>query len=220
MLQRESTADQLADAVATEILAGALVPGERLREHALTARYEVSRNTLREALHRLAREGLVDHRPHRGVAVARPTMDDAVELFRIRRLLEPAGLRAADASVAASLLVLAGAMEEAARAHEWGRLVDLDLQFHAGLVGAIGSSRLDAFFGGVLRELRLTFVRIDTGGGRVERASHVSDHRAIADRIAEGRHEDADQCLRAHLANAEELVLDHLRLLSGSGSGE
>src|SRR5262245_1374478 len=47
-----------------------LVPGAHLRETALAVRFQVSRSPLREALHALARHGIVRHEPHRGCFVA------------------------------------------------------------------------------------------------------------------------------------------------------
>jgi len=117
-----------------EILAGDLPPGARLREAEFAARYDVSRNTLREALHRLSRSGLVVHRPHRGITVAQPGREDVGEIFRIRRVLEPAGLRAVRRAEIPELRGLAKSIDRAAKQRNWADLVDRDMAFHAWLV--------------------------------------------------------------------------------------
>lgn len=210
LLQRVSTVDELVQTVTTQVLDGRLPPGTRLREAEFASRYDVSRNTLREALHRLVHDGLLVHRPHRGVAVACPDPEDVREIFRIRRTLEVAGCQAIDEAGIREIRGLARQMESAADSRGWSRLVDLDLAFHARLVSAIGSGRLDDFFGSILRELRLSFVLIDSGAGDVTGPSHVPDHAALAGDLAGGRRNRATERLLAHLRDAEELVLTHV----------
>jgi DNA-binding GntR family transcriptional regulator len=199
-LRRESTVDRLTEALAGEILAGRLMPGDHLREADFAARFEVSRNTLREACHRLADDGLVVHRPHRGVTVARPTEEAVAEIFRIRRLLEPIG----------DLRRLAAEMTRAAEEMDWARLVDIDLGYHARLVAGLASPRLDDFFASILRELRLSFVLIDSGDGDPPSPSHVPDHGRIAAHMERGETDAARSLLLDHLCRAERLVLNHL----------
>jgi len=80
------------DAVAQElraaVLAGEPPPGERLREEALAARYEVARHTVRAALRLLAAERLVVIEPHRGARVARLDGAELAALFELRTALE------------------------------------------------------------------------------------------------------------------------------------
>jgi len=80
------------DAVAAElraaVLAGRPAPGERLREEALAATYQVARHTLRAALRVLAAERLVVVEPHRGARVAHLDGDELGALFELRTALE------------------------------------------------------------------------------------------------------------------------------------
>jgi DNA-binding GntR family transcriptional regulator len=72
----------------SEILSGALVPGDRLIEEQLTRRFGTSRAPLREALRLLGQQGLVDYLPRRGVRVAQLSPQDIDELFGLREVLE------------------------------------------------------------------------------------------------------------------------------------
>jgi DNA-binding GntR family transcriptional regulator len=87
-LARRTLTDAAADALRDRILAGRLRAGMPLRQEALAAELGVSRIPLREALHRLEAEGLVTLEPHRGAMVAELPLDDVVELFELRALLE------------------------------------------------------------------------------------------------------------------------------------
>ncbi|MGH3837507.1 MAG: GntR family transcriptional regulator, partial [Pseudonocardiaceae bacterium] len=72
----------------SEILSGALVPGERLIEEQLTRRFGTSRAPLREALRLLGQQGLVEHLPRRGVRITELSPRDVDELFSLREVLE------------------------------------------------------------------------------------------------------------------------------------
>ena len=74
---------------------GRLAPGSRLVECDLTARFAVSRGPVREALRRLAAEGLIEHLPHRGALVRRLSARAIRELFQIRAEMEALAARLA-----------------------------------------------------------------------------------------------------------------------------
>lgn len=70
------------------ILEQALKPGTKLPEDSIGDTFGVSRTSARNALVRLASDGLVEIKPNRGAAVAMPTLEEAVEVFALRRCLE------------------------------------------------------------------------------------------------------------------------------------
>jgi GntR family transcriptional regulator, carbon starvation induced regulator len=72
----------------TDILGGALQPGTKLKLDALRERYDVSINTLREMLTRLAADGLVEAEGQRGFTVVPATFSDLLDITEMRRLLE------------------------------------------------------------------------------------------------------------------------------------
>ncbi len=70
------------------IIEAALRPGTKLPEDAVGESFGVSRTIVRSVLARLASEGLVTQQVNRRAAVAAPTLEDARDLFRVRRGLE------------------------------------------------------------------------------------------------------------------------------------
>jgi DNA-binding GntR family transcriptional regulator len=98
-----SVADHVERALRERILAGALEPGSRLHQEALSEELGVSRTPLREALGRLAADGLVEMLPNRGARVADVRPDDMRAAYEARLAIEPAaaGLGALRASPAA-----------------------------------------------------------------------------------------------------------------------
>lgn len=78
------------------ILRGEYAPRQRLIETELTERYATTRFVLRNALTRLATEGLVELQPNRGARVREISVEEAIEITEIRRAVE--GLVAARAA--------------------------------------------------------------------------------------------------------------------------
>jgi DNA-binding GntR family transcriptional regulator len=70
------------------ILEQALKPGTKLPEDSIGDTFGVSRTSARNALVRLSSDGLVEIKPNRGAAVAMPTLEEAEEVFALRRCLE------------------------------------------------------------------------------------------------------------------------------------
>jgi DNA-binding GntR family transcriptional regulator len=70
------------------ILSGHFLPGERLAEEHLAEELGVSRTPVREALHKLEQEGLIEPLESRGFCVPRDSLDEIEDLFDIRTVLE------------------------------------------------------------------------------------------------------------------------------------
>jgi DNA-binding GntR family transcriptional regulator len=91
-------ADRLLDTLRLAIYRGELTPGQRLVEAEVAGRYHASRAAVREALALLTNEGLVLRERNRGARVRPVSLDEAVEIFEARAVLE--GLCAAKAAAA------------------------------------------------------------------------------------------------------------------------
>jgi DNA-binding GntR family transcriptional regulator len=77
----------------SDVLAGRFTPGERLTEEHLANGLGVSRTPVREALHKLASEGLIQPLESRGFCVAPDSREDIEDLFDIRAALEGYAIR-------------------------------------------------------------------------------------------------------------------------------
>src|SRR6058998_4249424 len=81
-------ADDIALVIEETIVSGELEPGTVLRQEQLSARFDVSRTPIREALRRLAATGLVSFVPNRGVRVRTIARDELRQAFMVRAELE------------------------------------------------------------------------------------------------------------------------------------
>ena len=88
LIVRQTITSATAESIRSRIFSGDFKEGQSLLQDALAAEYGVSRIPLREALRQLESEGLVTSIPHRGYAVTVLSMDEMVEHFEIRAVLE------------------------------------------------------------------------------------------------------------------------------------
>jgi DNA-binding GntR family transcriptional regulator len=208
--ERSSTMSQVAEVLRDAILSGRLQPGAPLREPAIAGSLQVSRNTVREAFRILGQEGLVTHTLHRGVAVSELNADGIADVYRVRRLVEPAAVEAwagASAERVAALAASVSALEAAREAHDPRAIVEHDLEFHRLLVGALDSGRLSDLHAKVLTELRLVASLADLK----QEWSHVGEHRAIFDALVAGDTAACRGLLGRHLDTGESLLLSTAR---------
>jgi DNA-binding GntR family transcriptional regulator len=210
-IDRTSTADQLASIVRGRILNGILAPGTPIREVTLAESLGVSRNTVREGVRLLLGEGLLEHRPHKGVAVATVDATDIVEIYGARRLLELKAVRGASKDdVAEGLVALKAAidhMETGTRSHDLNAIRDADAAFHRGIVGFLGNERLVAFESTLLGELRLGLAYLDRSDAEYK-TNWMEEHRRIAKAMGDGDRAEAARLLTKHLQIGETRLLD------------
>ncbi len=141
-----TTQEFVLDELRRLILTGEMAAGAPIRQDALAERLGVSRVPLREALRTLEGEGQVVYRPHRGYQVADLSLDDLLEVYRIRELLETEATRKAvplltDEDI--DRLVQAEAdIEKAALAGDIVGMAAANRQFHFIVLEASGMPRL------------------------------------------------------------------------------
>jgi len=158
LLGRTSTVERLADILRARITEGFFTPGERLAEDSIGSALGVSRNTLREAFRLLTHERLLVHELNRGVFVCKLTVEDLVDVYTVRKLVECGAVRTLAGPP--NVEVLAGAVaqgEQARKNGDWRGLGTANMVFHQGIAALAGSSRVDELMRGVLAELRLHF---------------------------------------------------------------
>ncbi len=208
-IRRTSTAEQVAEALREMILQGDIEQGQPLREVALASSIGVSRNTVREAIRVLAREGIVTHQIHHGAVVTRLDARDVEDIFRVRRVLELAALGAVRDAQPDQLVGLADAvhqLEAAAAAGDWGRIVDADELFHERLVGLLGSRRLSRFFDAIQAEVRLCMSIVDRSSS--DMSALVAEHRELLELILGGHYDRVADVMAGHLADSQETLTE------------
>jgi len=146
------------EALVELVVAGRLTAGQHLVETELARQLGVSRQPVREALHRLEAEGWVDLRPNQGAFVHVPTDKEVDQLLDVRELLEVEtarlASRAATAEQVARLRDICHEGEAAVAAGDTERFVTLNTTFHAALAQIAGNAVLAELLATVGRRAR------------------------------------------------------------------
>ena len=206
-MSNDHAAIAVADELRQRIISATYLPGQRLSEATLAAELEVSRNTLREAFRVLTEQRLIVVVPHRGVSVAMPQASAVIDVYRVRRIVEPGVLHLASPlhPAADEMRAAVEAGEAALAAADWDGVGTANMRFHAAIVGLADSTRLDRQFRNISAELRLAFVRIDEPH-RLH-APFVERNRAILDQFLAGRIDEATTSLVEYLTVSERSLL-------------
>ncbi|WP_233160017.1 GntR family transcriptional regulator [Actinophytocola xanthii] len=207
LLGRTSTVERLADILRARITEGFFTPGERLAEDSIGSALKVSRNTVREAFRLLTHERLLVHELNRGVFVRQATVEDLVDLYRVRKLLECGAVRylvdPPDVSDLASAIHQA---EAAVLAEDWRGLGTANMVFHQAITALAGSPRMNELMRGVLAELRLHFHSMPDR--RRLHEPFLERNREILSVIETGDGPGAERLLHKYLDDSEHQLIE------------
>src|SRR6478735_9295724 len=178
-----AVAARVASELRLQIAEGALLPGSKLKEEALSEELGVSRNTVREAFAELASERLVVRLPNRGVFVASLEASDIHDVYAVRRAIEVSAVRGGGS--AESIAAVRAAVEEGKRAAEAG-----------------DSEGLNIIMSQVLAEMRLFFHKASIDGGFYQ--DYLPDNEQICKALEAGEYERAAGRLLAYLDKSEQ----------------
>ncbi|MCQ4212639.1 GntR family transcriptional regulator [Streptomyces longispororuber] len=211
-LSGASQAERTEELIRTRIHSGAYQPDARLRERELAEALGVSRVPVREALMRLAAEGLVVLEPRRGARVRRLTLRDVEELFDLRLSLEVFAARRAAELVArgGSHDTLRAVMDEAEAATLRGDAAGIaaaNTAFHAALVTMTGNRLLQSSYQPSLGLMHWLFRLTGTQQGAQQ---HCAEHRQICAAVGAGRPRLAEALTFAHIDIRREPVMEGL----------
>jgi DNA-binding GntR family transcriptional regulator len=204
------------DQILLGIISGDLPPGERLDEHGLSLRYGVGLAGVRDALGRLALEGLVLRRPRSGTTVAPLDLKEMNQVFEARRLIEPhCAALAAQHATAEEVCAIRGAFvgaEQAIEQRDSLALVAMDQWFHAAVVRASRNPTLARIAIPLQHKASRFWVFAMENDTAAERLAEIQRHRIVADSIACRDSEAARKQMLAILGSPPfGTVLEHLR---------
>jgi DNA-binding GntR family transcriptional regulator len=184
-----------------EILANRLAPGTEINEVAFARSLGVSRGPLREALGRLAVEGLVTITPRRGAVVTKLTRKEFLEAYQVREALESLAVRLAvprlDDAQRASLHALSDEMVECARRDDVAEFFAVNRRFHELFVQVSGNERLQEMYGQLMAQMGRLMNKSHELRGGLEQS--ISEHRAILAAVDAGDAQRAARLLEEHI---------------------
>lgn len=184
------------------ILTGDYAPGSALRLQELAARNGVSMIPVREALRLLEAEGFVESVPNRGARVASLSMEDMLDVYRTRIVLELEALRQAIPNISPAILARARKLNnKIVRQFEQKGHAEYEdhRAFHFTLYEPSGSKWLMRLIG-IVWDHTERYRRV--GASRVTPASARQEHELILDLIEAGDEAGAVAALKNHLEHS------------------
>jgi len=202
------------------ILEGRLRGGDRIRQEAIARQLGTSRIPVREALHQLENEGLVNLVPRSGARVAKLDFEESAELYRIREELEPLAIAESAPWLSDTQIdQLRDLMLQIERSYDPAVWLLLDRRFHLASYAAAPMPRLlkmiEAFWNSTQQYRRIYYGMI--ANARRESPSpdlpmtHV-DHRLLCDALERRDPVDAESVLRSHIRRTRVTLANHQEL--------
>ena len=199
-----STTGFIVEALTKAIVEHRLQPGSKLAEQKLADHFGVSRTLVRQALFQLSQNRLITMEPARGAFVAAPSVDEARQVFAVRRMLEAEMTRAFMREVTpAKLQALKDHLAE-----EHGAVIREDVpgrtellrDFHVRIAELMGNEVLAQLLRELISRCALITLMYQTHSA----AEHSSEeHAAIVSAMAAGDEALAVQLMNDHLAHVE-----------------
>jgi DNA-binding GntR family transcriptional regulator len=219
-MRKTTRTDAVHARLRSDILAGRLQPGERLKFPDLCEPYEASVGVIREALARLVGEGLVCSQAHQGFVVTPLSEEDLADLTTARLEIEATAFRHAvldgdvtwEARAVAAHHVLARTPlsdpDDAGRmSDEWARV---HRDFHDALLSGCGNRRLLDIARGLRAEADL-YQRWSVALGSEPDRRIDDEHRGLLDAALARDPDLAVERLRKHIGHTRELLVDYKR---------
>lgn len=223
-------AQQVYDHLHQNILDNSYPPATPLPEEALAARLNVSRVPVREALRRLAAEGLVTLTPRQGAVVSSFSRKQFLDAYRLRGALEALAIRLAIPTLMPADLDRLREIDAEMRAHAAADDPDAfftaNAAFHAVFIDRAGNDYLRATYEPLMDQMRRYRAPSANLRGGLDRS--IEEHEAILNAVRRGDSAEASQLLSAHIAvpqrileeqESDEIPLREKRMtVAGSGS--
>jgi Transcriptional regulators len=203
-----SIVDEIGHRLREAIISGRLAPGEQLVEVDLAEAYNASRNSIREVLHLLVRDGLATAVRYRGVFVRVFCEADLQDIYTARRTIQMQAIRSGPAYTPAVLDKMAAVLQQSRTAmakEEWQDVGTLSLAFHQVQVSALGSRLIDDFFLNICAQLRLVFT-IAPEERIVQKPMWVERESLIYELLTQKRYDAAEAELESYLRDSEEAL--------------
>lgn len=197
---RRPLSGQVYETLKAAITAGHLSPTTRLTETALARSLGVSPTPVREALRRLAAEGLVEIAPWRGVTVRQLSDTEVVETYQCREALEGFACRLAARRVdAEGLRQLQRLLQVSARTRTAAEVVETNSQIHNLVFAYAGNQKLREMLS-LLRDTIMGDRALSADSGLRRRAIHA-EHVAIVAALERHDADAAERAMRRHVRN-------------------
>jgi len=215
-LKRERASDSVFNILRESIVTQVFPPGQRLNVKDLAARLGVSMTPVKEAINRLATEGLVEIQPRSGTFVTEVLPEDVIETFELRAALEclaaEKALERATPEDLARLKELVAEMDKPASTEKERAAHDRkNIEFHDLIVKLSGNRKLTEIYRSLNAHIKIARIHYSRSGWAERLKTEQEEHKRIM-RALETRNRDAlVKHLRQHIERGAQCLIEDLR---------
>ena len=215
--KRRVLADEVTDDLREAIVTHELEPGRKLSEDLLAVQLGVSRGPVREALMRLAGEGLVTIERHRGAKVASWNHTDIEEIYSMRSALETLAIEwACKNATAADIKEMEKSLTEYGKLSVKQRspkeVSRIDLEFHSALFLSSHHDRLIRSWEVLRSQIHAFLVYTWSQDESVNKAflpAWAPDHQKLVDIIRSKKNTEGAALIHQHVERGFQRVAKH-----------
>ncbi|MDR2214499.1 MAG: GntR family transcriptional regulator [Nevskiaceae bacterium] len=215
-ISRRSLHDEVVERVRAMLIEGQIAPGSKLNERELCQLLHVSRTPLREAIKRLASEGLVDLLPNRGAVAVRLSEADVLSAFEVLAELEGmSGQLAAERMTAEELAQVQTLHHEMLASFERRDLHNY-YRFNAQIHAAVNRAAKNPLLTKTYREInaRVQSLRFKTNQNEAKWTRSVAEHEQMVSLLKARDAAGMRALLVEHLLCKRDTVLEQMRLIA------
>jgi hypothetical protein len=199
-----STTRTIVEALTRAIVEHRLLPGAKLAEQKLASHFGVSRTLIRQALFQLSQNKLIRMEPARGAFVAAPSVQEAQQVFAVRRMIEAEMVRGFLKEVTpAKIKALKAHIQqerEAVKLEDVSGRTELLGDFHVRMAELMGNQVLAEILGELISRCALITLMYQS---RHAAEHSTEEHQVIVDALAAKDEALAVQLMNDHLIHVE-----------------
>lgn len=221
LLTQPKISDEVYRVLKEKIFSKQYVPGERLNLLELEKRLGISRTPLKDALNRLAGEGLIVIEPRKGTFVTNPTCKEIAEAFDVRRVLEVYAVSLAAGNMTGKHLdrirALVRDLRKLTDTENWDRIyqkyVLLDHALHQLILEIAGNERLKQCWDQVNTHVQMARIRYGRAEGELAQAQQ--EHEQFLQACEAGDVSAMQQAISNHIDRAKRSLLQEVEQRQG-----
>ncbi|WP_371017340.1 GntR family transcriptional regulator [Pseudalkalibacillus sp. JSM 102089] len=203
-MRKETVEQKVYQLIKNAILTRQIAPGNQLFENAIAAKVNASRTPVRSAITKLEAEGLVTVVPNKGAFIVQPTIDEMIQAFELRKVLEDMAIREGYAKMEASDIErLKQQTEEMGKAFIEGNILlyhEQNKAFHLVMAKASGNRYLIDFMEQILNQITIYMVLYDVFRGNDE--NDIVEHNKVIQLLEANDEESLHNVITNHLENS------------------
>ncbi|MDO6655816.1 GntR family transcriptional regulator [Anaerobacillus sp. 1_MG-2023] len=203
-MRKETVEQKVYQLIKNAILTRQIAPGNQLFENAIAAKVNASRTPIRSAITKLEAEGLVTVVPNKGAFIVQPTIDEMIQAFELRKVLEDMAIREGYAKMEASDIErLKQQTEEMGKAFIEGNILlyhEQNKAFHLVMAKASGNRYLIDFMEQILNQITIYMVLYDVFRSNDE--NDIVEHNKVIQLLEANDEESLHNVITNHLENS------------------